>query len=61
MKMVLDYLLILKKAVELYQLAANQGHIKALESLAKCYESGRGVPRDPRKAAELNKQAGGGK
>src|SRR5438477_311476 len=46
-----------KKAVELYQQAANQGYAKAQHNLGVCYENGKGVAKDEKKAAELYQQA----
>ncbi len=44
-------------AAEWYAKAAAQGHAKAIEGLANCYEHGRGVEEDQPKAFELHKQA----
>ncbi len=44
-------------AAEWYAKAAAQGHAKAIEGLANCYEHGRGVSEDQPKAFELHKQA----
>ena len=44
-------------AAPLMQQAANMGHAGALARLAGMYETGRGVGRDPRKAAELYEAA----
>ena len=46
-----------KKAIELYEKAANQGNPKAQYKLGKMYEEGRGVKKDAKKAAELYEKA----
>jgi preprotein translocase subunit SecG len=46
-----------RKAVELYQKAADQGFAWAQNNLARMYEQGRGVPKDERKTVELFQKA----
>lgn len=48
----------LELAVEFLEKAAAQGSREALEELARCYASGRGVPKDLKKAVQLYRQAG---
>ena len=47
----------LSKAVELYNKAAEGGHVLAMYRLANCYELGRGTERDEKKAEELYRKA----
>jgi uncharacterized protein len=48
----------LRRAVELYQQAADQGHSQAICKLGRYWEDGRGVDfADPRRTAELFQQA----
>ena len=46
-----------KKATELYQKAAQQGHAGAINNLGVLYTEGKGVPQDLTKAAELYQKA----
>ena len=46
-----------KQAAELFQQAASEGNIRAMNELGLCYEAGRGVEKDIHRAAELYRQA----
>ena len=46
-----------KKAIELYQKAADLGNTSAMTKLAVCYEKGDGVPQDKQKSIELYQKA----
>lgn len=45
------------RAIELYELAADQGDLRALFSLAQIYEAGTNAPQDPERALSLYRRA----
>mmetsp|Transcript_16994 Transcript_16994/g.57436 ORF Transcript_16994/g.57436 Transcript_16994/m.57436 type:complete len:84 (-) Transcript_16994:62-313(-) len=47
----------LKRAVQLFELAAAQGHARGQASLGQCYESGDGVAIDHKAAAHWYRRA----
>ena len=47
----------IKKAVELFRKAADQGHAMAQYNLGHCYRTGEGVEKDIKKAAEWYRKA----